>query len=328
MKQPLVYDLPYLFMKLLCRVLCLVLAVMLLGSMLFHALLGQIHFSRDVSYTPEGLLTAVAQKGREFLSPEDTPALGQGSGIVNILLIGQDRREGEDFARSDSMILCTFHKQSKTITMTSFLRDLYVPIPGFGKNRINASYAFGGMKLLRRTLEENFAVPIDGCIEVDFDQFSGIIDLLGGVDMELRQDEASVINQQTGSALTEGCHRLTGAQALVYSRIRSLDGDGDFSRTNRQRKVLSALLDSLRSAPFADLISTTGQLMPLIATDMNRAQILKCALDVLPSLSGAQIRSQRIPADGTYQDKMIDGMAVLEADLDAARQLLRETLQS
>lgn len=315
------------FMKLVCRLLGLVLAVLLTFSLAFHALVGQIHFSD--SGTPRSAISAFSQIGQELLSFDgESPGIGgSGSGIVNILLIGQDRREGESQARSDSMILCTFHKESKKITMTSFLRDLYVPIPGHSSNRINAAYSFGGMPLLRRTLEENFDIHIDGCVEVDFAQFSGIIDLLGGVVIALRQDEARVINQETGSALTEGTQTLTGPQALAYSRIRSLDSDGDFSRTNRQRKVISALLDSVRGAQFPELVNTTTQLLPLITTDMNRAQILMCALEVLPHLSGAQVTSQHIPAAGTYTDQTIDGMSVLAADLDAARRLLRETLQ-
>jgi LCP family protein required for cell wall assembly len=251
---------------------------------------------------------------------------GKGSGLVNILLIGQDRRPGESRARSDTMILCTFNKHTKTLTMTSFLRDLYVEIPGYQDNRINAAYAAGGMSLLNETLKENFGIHIDGNIEVDFNQFAQIVDLLGGVTMELRQDEADVINRDAPGTVSAGTQLLTGQQALAYARIRSLDADGDFSRTNRQRKVISALLDSYKNASLSTVLSLLDDILPMITTDMNDVKIIAYATELFPMLSGADIVSQRIPADGSYSGKMINGMSVLVADMEASRQLLEDTL--
>lgn len=210
--------------------------------------------------------------------------------------------------------------------MTSFLRDLYVPIPGHHSNRINAAYSEGGAALLDETLKENFDLHIDGNVEVDFSQFSQIIDLLGGVELELREDEAAEINKETGSSLTEGTQLLNGEQALTYSRIRKLDADGDFSRTNRQRKVMSALLGQFRNIQWKDLLPLMDQLLPLISTDLNYGKLVLLAMEILPKLSDAEITNQRIPADDTFTDETIDGMAVLSADLEANRALLRETL--
>lgn len=251
---------------------------------------------------------------------------GNGSGLVSILLVGQDRRDGDPVARSDSMILCTFHKESKRLVMTSFLRDLYVQIPGCRPNRINAAYAMGGAPLLNKTLSQNFGIHIDGNVEIDFSQFAEIIDLLGGVRLSLRADEARVIAAETGCPTTEGVQTLNGEQALAYSRIRKLDRDGDFSRTDRQRKVIRALLDAYRNLPKKDLLPLVSRLLPLIDTDMSTPQLLLCAMDILPLLSQAEIVSQRIPAEGTYTHKTIDGMSVLTADLDAARRMLRQSL--
>lgn len=251
---------------------------------------------------------------------------GPGSDLINLLLIGQDAREGEEQARSDSMILCTYNKKTNELVMTSFLRDLYVKIPGYGSNRINAAYSFGGTPLLKKTIDQNFNIAIDGSIEVDFTHFSGIIDQLGGVEIELRQDEADVINHQTGSSLMEGVQWLDGFQALTYARIRSLDIDGDFSRTNRQRKVMNALLDSLRGASVQELTPVIGSILPMLTTDLSRGQLFLYAVEVLPQLSDIHIRSQRIPADGTFTDETIDGMSVLVADMDAQRQHLQNTL--
>ena len=249
-------------------------------------------------------------------------------GVINILLIGQDARPGEVRARSDSMILVTFNTNEKTITMTSFLRDLYVQIPGYLDNKMNAAYAFGGMPLLNQTLEQNFGVRVDGNIEVDFTRFPQVIDTLGGVDLEIRADEAQVINQGTGrSELSAGLMHLDGEQALVYSRIRYLDADADFSRTNRQRKVINALIEKFRDAELTELVGMLQELLPMIATDMSSTDIIKLATELFPMLRDCTIVSQRIPADGAYTINTIRGMSCVVADMDDARELLEQTIR-
>lgn len=310
-------------MKLLCTLLGVILVVMLSATLYFQHLMGQINpldapaFSLDL---PDVDLQGLLPDG------QSSKIGGSGSGIVNILLIGQDAREGETQARSDSMILCTFQKDTSQLIMTSFLRDLYVPIPGYQSNRINAAYAAGGMPLLEKTLETNFGLHIDGGVEVDFSEFSDIINLLGGVSIELRQDEADFINKETGSSLTQGLHTLDGKQALTYSRIRSLDGDGDFSRTNRQRKVLSALLDVYKNSSLTTMFTLLDDILPVISTDMSTGRILTLALELFPHLSDAQIVSQYVPSEGTYTNQSIDGMSVLVADTEAVRAMLERTL--
>ena len=313
-------------MKLLCSLLALVLVLLLGATALFQQVLGKIHYTQPVTDFGTRLSGFVSNLASEGFGAESELIGGTGSGIVNILLIGQDRREGEETARSDSMILCTYHRKTGNVTMTSFLRDLYVPIPGHHSNRINAAYSEGGAALLDRTLRENFDLHIDGNVEVDFSQFSQIIDLLGGVQLELREDEAAEINKETGSGLSAGVQVLNGEQALTYARIRKLDADGDFSRTSRQRKLMNALLGSYRNIKWKDLLPLIDELLPLISTDMNYGRLVLLAMEILPKLSDAQITSQRIPADGTFTDEKIDGMWVLSADLEANRQLLRETL--
>ena len=313
-------------MKLLCLFLALVLIFLLGATALFQQVLGKIHYTQPTASFGTRLVGLLSDLKTDGIGSENGLIGGTGSGIVNILLIGQDRREGEETARSDSMILCTYHRKTGDITMTSFLRDLYVPIPGHRSNRINAAYSEGGAALLDETLKENFGLHIDGNVEVDFSQFSQIIDLLGGVELELREDEAAEINKETGSSLTGGTQLLNGEQALAYSRIRKLDANGDFSRTNRQRKVMSALLGRFRNIQWRDLLPLMDQLLPLISTDMNYGKLVLLAMEILPKLSDAEITNQRIPADGTYTDEKIDGMAVLSADLDANRALLQETL--
>lgn len=315
--------------KLICLVLGLLLVGMLTVTAGFQYLLGQIRFTPAAVSPAQSAPTDILE---HFLDPADvnwqqlsSDLTKQDRNTLNILLIGQDRRETDTFARADSMILCTFHKFTGDLTMTSFLRDLYLPIPGHGSDRINAAYAYGGASLLEKTLTENFDIRIDGTIEVDFSQFSDVIDVLGGVEVQLRQDEAEVINQETGSSLTEGTHLLTGPQALAYSRIRTLDSDGDFSRTDRQRKVMSAVVDAYRDAGLTVLMKALKEVLPMISTDMTESRLLMLALEIFPMLPRLQLNSQSIPAPGSYTNETIRGMAVLVADMEAARQLLRET---
>lgn len=263
------------------------------------------------------------------VAEQDSPLAligGKDSGIINILMIGYDQKEGDAPCRSDCMILCTFHRNANQVTMTSILRDLYVPIPGHASNRINAAYALGGMELLKQTLKENLGLHIDGCVEVDFSRFSKIIDLLGGVTLKLRQDEADQINKSVPGNLTAGSHHLSGDQALAYTRIRSLDDDGDFSRTNRQRKVIHSLLASYKDTDILNALSIAAQVIPMLSTDMEYTRVISTILDVLPILSGCTVVSQRIPADGMYTYSTIRNMSVLTANMDELHRYLRETL--
>ena len=327
---------------LLCTVLAAILTAMLGVTFMAHSLMNKMNRvdASDSSTISMQELEAYLEAEKEesggsgpAISDADvdwgqtsTTLLGESDEVINILLIGQDRRPGETRARSDSMILCTINREKKTIVLTSFMRDLYVQIPGYGNNRINASYAWGGMELLNKTLEQNFGVYIDGNVEVDFEQFAEIVDLLGGVPMELRADEAQYINIDTQSSLTEGFQQLTGKQALSYSRIRNLDADADFSRTNRQRKVLDALFRQVKDAGLVRLLGLLDEVLPMVTTDMGNGEILNYATKVFPVLSGSSISSQRVPADGAYQGAMIDGMSVLVADMDKTRQMLIDTI--
>lgn len=317
--------------KLICLSLGLILILMLATTAGFHYLWNQIRFTDPISENAAPVFSSPEDAVLDFLDPSgvnwtqlSADVTKKDKGTLNILLVGHDQRETEAASRADSILLCSFREDSKTLTLTSFLRDLYLPIPGRGSDRINAAYAYGGASLLKETIIQNFEIPIDGCLEVDFSQFAQIIDTLGGVELQLRQDEANVINRETGSDLTEGTHQLTGQQTLVYSRIRKLDTDGDFSRTGRQRKVLSALVDAYRDAGLPTMLKLLKQILPMISTDMSESRLLLLAMDVFPMLPGLQISSQSIPAAGSYTDKTINGMAVLVPDMAAARTSVQE----
>lgn len=277
---------------------------------------------------PEEEFTGVVLAPEDVTMPEE-PAeqIVMEDTVVNILLIGQDRRPGQKRQRSDAMILCTVNTETKTLTMTSFLRDTYVKLPAYnGKNysnnRLNVPYAIGGMEMLDECLKLNFGIEVDHNIEVDFSGFESVIEAMGGVDIELTRSEA----RHLGGGLKEGVNHLSGEQALEYSRIRKLDND--FGRTNRQRKVLSALLEQVKQLSMAELLDLAETLLPMITTDMENSDIVKYVTDFFPILSELQIVTQSVPADGEFYYASINGMSVLVPDMEKINEKLKTTLGS
>lgn len=113
-------------------------------------------------------------------------------GVVNVLLVGQDTRNPEQRARSDSMIVLSVNKNTNQLTMVSLMRDLYVKIPGYSDNKLNAAYAFGGFELLDETIATNFGIAIDYNVEINFNGFKDIIDTVDGIDVELNEAKRNI----------------------------------------------------------------------------------------------------------------------------------------
>ena len=313
----------------LCVVLAIVL-VMLIGVAVILSIWNgykkRINFVENVGVKQTELYMQMQQSG-ELLEDDEK--------IINILLIGQDARQGESRQRSDSMILCTVNLHTNTLTMTSFMRDMYVDIPGYSANRINAAYQLGGMQLLDQCLLQNFGVVIDYNIEIDFDGFMKAVDVVGGVDIQLTQEEADYLNARGNWGvnddtawqwnLKEGMNRLSGEQALAYCRIRYI-GNADFGRTERQRKVLTELMENCKDLSARELDGLLKQILPLITTDMDSKQIDRYVTQLLPLISKLNTQQLRVPADGAYRNDTENGMSVLIPDLEKNRALLNDIM--
>lgn len=266
--------------------------------------------------------------------------------IINILVVGQAYREGEESKLSDSMILCSINKETKTLTMTSFARDLYIQLANFtmesgsvkycGEQRINVAYNLGwkwggdlgAMRMLSDTIKLNFGVEVDHGVEVDFYAFQDIIDMLGGIDIELTEKEADhMTNELHGvGTFTPGVNHLTGAQALHYSRIRKIDSD--FARGNRQRIVISTLIDMVRDLSMGELIELAETVLPMITTNMTNDDITTYIWELLPLLPDLQIVSNQCPAEGQYWSETVDiggyPSAVIRPNLWTNKKILQE----
>lgn len=330
----------------LCVVLALILTVMVAGTVYYESLLSRIN-------RPGNIETLSQSEIEEFLQEDVEQATGTGPTIsedeitmeerpaeiitsaenVNIMLVGQDARPGEKRARSDAMILCTIRKSDNTVIMTSFLRDSYVQIPGIRKGKLNTAYIYGGMELLSDTMRENFGVSIDNTVEVNFNGFMEIIDTMGGVEINLTQAEADYLNRRGNWGvynerdwhLSEGPNTLNGSQALAYSRIRSIGTD--FGRTERQRKVLTALIQKVRDLSLPELNNLVNSLVGLITTDMTNAEITGYVLEFFPMLKDLNIVTQRIPLNDTYYFSVISGVGdSIIMDFETNRAFLKETL--
>ena len=231
--------------------------------------------------------------------PVETVPVVRGDHLINIMLIGQDKRPGQGRQRSDSMILVTVNKSKKTITLTSFMRDQYVQIPGYLPHKLNHTYQYGGMKLLNETLLLNFGVHVDGDVEVDFNGFIKIIDLLGGVELEMTKKEAAYLTAIGLGEFTEGRNRLDGHAAKAYSQLREIDND--YRRAERQRKVIMSIINTYKSRPVDELVSIMQEILPYVTTNMSNSEILGYALEVFPLLPEMKYDTLRIPVDGTFQ---------------------------
>ncbi|MCR4652178.1 MAG: LCP family protein [Eubacterium sp.] len=321
-------------------VVTILVAIAVGGFLMVSGTLNQIN---RTSTAPGNVIAASAETFDRNSSNEDTIdaddvnlngdqiRMMEDDDVKNILLIGQDRREGEERQRSDSMILCSINTKTKKIVLTSFMRDLYVQIPGYSNNRINSVYMFGGMKLLDKVIENNFGIKIDGNVEVDFDGFINALTVVGNLDVALTAEEAWYLNggnwsdqgtDSTGWNLHEGVNALTPDQALAYTRIRYI-GNGDWERTERQRRIVTAAFDKMmNTGNVATMLKLAREVMPYFTTDMTSADILSyiktIAVNRITHISG-----ERIPVEGYYKAETVDGMDVLIPDLAVNSQLLQ-----
>ena len=257
---------------------------------------------------------------------------------LRILLIGVDAYEDQARGRSDTMVLVQADPAAGEIRALSFLRDLYVSIPGCGTTRLNAAYSFGGEALLKTALKNNFGVEVDRTATVSFDSLCRIVDALGGVDMEVTEPEREQLNgilaaynrrlglePGDGRLSGSGTVHLTGKQALSYSRIRKIDSD--FQRAGRQQKVLQAMLESAKQMNFFTLARLAWTCLREVRTDLTLGD-LNALLPLAAGGGETNISMGRVPFDGAYEDATIDGMQVLRPDLERNRTLIRRFLSN
>ena len=282
----------------------------------------------------------------------EPPHVASSEDFINILLVGQASRAGEEARYADTMMLLTINKYEKTLRLTSFLRDAFAKMPDYkghtgGRIKLTTIYHLGShysggdpagsMELMNMALYNNFGVEVDHNIEIDFDGVIKAIDLMGGVGIELTQEEADYLNDPSLDGwkpyrVEPGYFWLDGAGALCYARMRKAEGDGesDIARTSRQRNLINALLGRVMSMSISDINKLADEVLPMVTTSMSKQEIkdmLKLMLSILPDLKMEP--GGTCPVDGTYKGDEVDIYSdgtyhsVLRFNADQQKRLMR-----
>ncbi len=280
----------------------------------------------DLSEAPQTELT---------LSEEELLQQDISNNVINILLLGVDRRGSKGASRADTIFIATLDKVNKKLKLSSLMRDMYVPIPGQGEQRINTSSVYGGPGLTIDTINQNFSMDLKDYVLIDFRMFENMVDELGGITMTLTAGEVSAandciagLNKQRGEDLRSGfitkagSVRLDGKQALGYARIRHY-GNGDYQRTSRQFRVLLTIFEKFKEMDIITQQEVIHEVLPFVETSLDSVQIIDLAMSAL-SIGTSEILHYRLPVDGMYQSRRIRGASVLLPDINANAQALHE----
>ena len=302
----------------------------------FGCLRRLIRFALTVAFVIFVLYSIVSVLCIRKIKYVETPARNLTSDIAeadpkvrNILLISSDNIFDEN-GRADLMVLVSMSRINHTVTLTSFLRNAYVSIPGHGLGPLSSAYAYGGASMLMDTIVNNFGIQIDDYICLNFKAIIGLADAVGGLKIEITDTEAAAINQilrdtinpAMGAAPEEdflpsgGIFLLNGKQALAYSRIL-LAGSADSEHTDRQSVLLSQFLKKLRWVRPSSMSSVLKNAAPELTTNITGFQLYLLSLRMPPALVFSDMQTLRLPAEGTYSESYgADGQKILAFDPD------------
>lgn len=255
--------------------------------------------------------------------------------VYNILLIGVEALPQFGGSRSDTMILISINEKTKKIYMTSLMRDMYVQIPGYVDNKLNAAYNSGGAQLLIDTIELNLQVKIDGYVKVGFESFEWIVDRLGGVEITLTAQEAAYLRKTNYISnpdyrnVVAGTQKMNGNQVLGYCRVRyvpTANGTySDFGRTERQRSVLNKIFEKYKKEDIFDLISIFNDCLPRVTTDISKGDMEKL-MEMVVENRILTLQSMRIPVAGSFTDAKVGKSEVIRVDWEKNIEKLHGTI--
>ena len=353
------------FLIVLAVLLVLIAAVVVWGISYYNKMMNKMNIvtlpentysHTEATTTPTEAEQMETTKETEATTVETTRPPMSADDIVNILVVGQAAREGEESHMADTSIVVSLNTYTGEVTLFSILRDTLVRPPDYrdtnGRNHscspikfttvYNLGYTWGGkengtvdaMAFTNATLLTNFGVEVDYNIEISFESFIKLIDFLGGVDIELTEAEAKYLNDDdvwVTYDVEPGMQHLDGMAALCYARMRKAEGDSDsdIKRTGRQRQLIEALLGKIRNLSIPELQDVADELLPLITTTMTPSDIANLLMKALPLVKDLQINSHTIPMEttswGGYKDIYGDGFehSVLEFDAGQNKKLIR-----
>lgn len=293
------------------------------------------YFLDRLNYEKDSDMNLVTESGDPLdLDNDEKNIEPADSNVINVLLIGEEKINDGARGRSDAMMIATINQKQKSLKLTSIMRDCYVSIPGYRDNKLNAAYNEGGGPLLLATIEQNFQIHLDGYARVDFEAFETIIDKLGGVDIELSQEEANYLNRTNyisntaNRTMKAGINNMNGNQALGYSRVRyvkAVDGErDDFGRTSRQRTVLNAVFEKYKNTNLVEMISLANGVLPHVYTNLTKTDILSY-IAAFVATGSTELETFRIPMDDAYYGARRDGAgSVLVVNFEINNAALQE----
>lgn len=251
-------------------------------------------------------------------------------GLITVLILGLDDCVGS--SRSDSIVLATWNPKSRELSVTNLARDLYVEIPDNEENKLMAAYTLGGVELVKKTVKLNFGVDVDYIITVDFDGFEKVIDAIGGVSVELTEEEVAYLNntnyisKKSNRNVQEGINLLNGDQALGYVRVRHVStGSGncnDFGRIERLQVMCKNILERVSSLSILEYSSLLHECIKSVETDMSLKDCVKLFKSIQKEDYALAI--QTIPLDGHYEAAQRDNKSVLLWDREVHKEMLQE----
>jgi LCP family protein required for cell wall assembly len=244
--------------------------------------------------------------------------------VKNILLVGSDKRGSESgYGRADCILIATIDSKNNQLKLTSLLGDSYVEIPEHGENRLSMAYSIGGISLLYETIASNYEIRLDNYAAMEFKDFVGIIDQIGGVTIDVSEFEARYLQQHytnTAGDVAIGTNKLNGTQALAYVRIKQ-DAASDFGRCVRARKVVKAVYSSMTGTAVSNLVPTVEQLLDAVQTDID-SDTMKEYLASVISKSTSELMQKTIPQDSDYEAQSVDETTVYRVDVEACKSAL------
>jgi len=282
-------------------------------------------YSEETTQPTEATVaTTAATIPEETVTVETTRPPMTSDDIINILVVGQASRAGEEGHMADSTILVTVNTYDGTLRLSSVLRDTLVDLPAYkhhtaGRNKFNMAYHLGydwegiegAMAYTNLTMYHNFGVEVDYNVEISFESFTKLIDYMGGVEIELTEAEANYLNTDdlyVKYDVEPGLQYLDGMAALSYARMRKAenDGDSDIKRTARQQKLIEALFNKVRNLGLKELQGVADTLLPLITTTMTPKDVADLLLKMLPHVRDLKFEKGSIPIETTYWGDMKD----------------------
>ncbi|WP_026699945.1 LCP family protein [Salibacterium aidingense] len=248
---------------------------------------------------------------------------------LTFLLVGVDDEQESGTERTDTIMVANLNPKNGEVNLASIMRDSYVEIPGYENNKINASFAYGGIELLQNTIEENFDIDIDYHATVNFDGFIEVVDTIAPDGIEVDINERMYYQDNSGNVNIDfqpGTQNLNGEEALEYVRFRG-DENNDFGRVQRQQEMLGLLKDELLSISSVTKVpQLIGAIRPNLETNVSTSKMLGLGKDVLLNQIN-NIDTMRVPLDDTYtSERYSHAGLVLEMDKQANRQELKNFL--